>query len=343
MIGLDKTVFYHVEITDYDINYLRKLADGKQITVFPKDNEQGERLQRLELIDRELGVDLKYGSVKDRGREYWYTHMMLTTPEGKSNVEPKTTKELLEYYLPQIAAEILHRYRIKLDMSNIQYRQIEFNFTFMLSEPFQNYDKVFKYMQTNGTKYFKKENTPKAHKAGAVSSYYLANSSRSLKIYCKYQDKVEYCRIEYSLDKAKVIKNALGTNKVAEIEDTQLQQYFREQFKKDILIPCRRALKQQDKSIVKRMRQLPSKGVSEIIKFGWELDNESGILDIMQLYEAIKVVDKNNAYRSIKKVDSSMKLEYLRGNLKRFTEIEERVLKEAEIMIQQIDESSKEI
>lgn len=70
MEGLDKTVLYQLTIMSYDIEYLKSIVDGKDIMVFAENTIHGEVLEYLKIIDRQLGIDLKYGYVKERGSKH---------------------------------------------------------------------------------------------------------------------------------------------------------------------------------------------------------------------------------------------------------------------------------
>lgn len=322
--GLDKTVLYHIKITNYDLFYLKKLNDGKKVKLFTgiQDAEEDEKIEHLQIADTTLGFTLKYGYVIEKKRKYWYTYLALITPEGKNNLIPKSNEELVEKYLPIIKSLILEKYRINLDFTEAKYRQLEFNFTFKLQEPYQNYGRVFSYLQKYAVRYFTHANNPRHHNNDSSQSYYLTNKSRSMKIYRKnIEGEGEYCRIEYSLFDADKIKSALGTNELSKIKDSTLQQYFLDQFERDIIKPGQKALQQHNKEIKKQLMKLKNLGIKGVLSLGWELDAKQILLDIEQLEDALREVDKNNACRTIKHFKQEVDLEPLRGNLIRLQEI----------------------
>ena len=305
---------------------------GKKIKLFTRTNNKEapknedvsapEKIEYLQIADTSIGFTLKHGYVIERSKKNWYTYLALITPEGRNNLIPKTNAELVSEYLPKIEQLIVEKYKIELDFTEARYRQLEFNFTFKLNEPYENYCRVFSYLQKYSVRYFKIANNPRHHDNDNGQSYYLTNKTRSLKIYCKnIEGAGEYCRIEYSLFDSDKIKSALGTNEVVRIKDSTLQQYFIKQFQEDIVRPCQKALKQHNKEIKRQLINLKNLGAKSVLALGWELDAKQILLDIKQLEDVLREIDKNNACRTIKFFRQQMELEPLRGNLTRLHEI----------------------
>lgn len=341
--GLDKVVIGNIALVGADLGNIERLArEFKGIRLEKDENGLNHGIKELSIIDEDFGI-LTCGYKMEHGRYIPYVIIDINKSRVESNnLIPHSVETFRDVYLPKLKRTIKKMYGLDLDFGEVNFKAMEINCTFPLNENYSNYDRVFNFMMYNAPKTYKLRDTRAEHSTG-VTTYYLKNKSVEVKIYNKLLelDKLgnshnmneNMCRIEYKLynklgqdHNTEKIKDVFGTARVREISTEDLKEFFLAQFERDFVKPTEKAIKEQEKLVAKKLKE--KKGVNRqyIYKTAIELLANNQLLDVEQLYKAIKKIDKVNYRRTIGNFKKDMSdIEVLTNNLARLEEIKEKI------------------
>lgn len=335
--GLDKTVIKNIGIKSVDLDHLEKLAQDSDIKLVKSKVNVNSYIEYLQIIDSHFGI-ITSGYKINGGRFVPYLFISINKPRVESNnLVPQSIDTYRNHYLVGLQDYIKKAYRLDLDFSEVKFEDMEINCTFKLNEPYENYQKAFKFMMDNAPKTYKLRDTRAEHSTD-VTTYYVKNKSIQCKIYnklidlehlgCEVNMHEDVCRIEYTLYDSTKIESVFGTSEVAEIKQEQLKDFFIKQFEKDFIKTVDKAIKQQQKLMNKKLEDKKQVNRQYINKSVIEMLANGNLIDVEVVYNAIKKIDKNNYRRTIANFKKDCDdITSLVGNIARLEEIKDKVTK----------------
>lgn len=323
---LDKAVFNKIRIRN--ILDMDKLARMGILEVNEKSSvryitESGQEFTRINIAGGEYLDTLKAGTklFGNSRVDHCSINVSIGNPET-GNLCCYTVAEYAER-LSKIQDELLEKYGLETDFSNVTMKEIEINRTFKLDADFQNYYRVFTLIMNNLPRLFERQMDwiDKDGNLRKADSYYAWTSKSSgskkymkFKIYNKTKsvEKIitlanDYARVEVRLVGCDKVKTSLGTNKFSELTDEIINDYFDEQIQELIVKPYEVWKEARDKEVIDIMRKR-----IEINEKHWKVDtlrilqNEEikrrcpVILDVSELMSLINEVveDRSKRYKT---------------------------------------------
>lgn len=199
---------------------------------------------------------------------------------------------------------LLKDYGIETDVENSKITYIELNKTFTVSGDFDSYKRplalLMSFLPANmGVQGDFRLNDG----AYQLTEKFSGNKSRSLKVYDKSsQVKINIegsvIRVELTLKKPETIKQALGSNRLDQLTDEVVNNYFNTQMKKLFSDPLKKWQEKKEKKLLHLMEQ---KKVEEHHWIGAVLgvlqDHEvlSGVPEVLDVHELLPMVDRMQA------------------------------------------------
>ena len=207
-------------------------------------------------------------------------------------------------YMQIIRAQghLLENYGILTENSDAKISYIEINRTFPIEGKFEEYKRVLFLMMSRlpknkGTQIdFKNLQDSKY----VIDEYASNNTMSSIKIYNKSsQLKLklgkDVMRVELTLKKAKSVKSAFGTNRLEDLTDEMIDQYFVEHMQKYFRDSILRWKVKRDKKLIKLMREMKESQHHWIGSVLGALLNEeilTGIPAVLDINEILPLVDQ---------------------------------------------------
>jgi len=321
-IGLDKTTLKNLKIISIDFAKLKSTAnfdlnidkDTQFLSGYrtAKDATTGElvKFAPFKLIDNNLFSDLAIGN--RNGLEFERLNLRVSAI-GANNLIPLTISAY-KHHFAKVVQYIEDRYGIKLDVSEAEFVKLEYNLTLRLNKDFKSYNRLLNIMLLIA---------PKKFDHGMVGDHtfrdtrYIRNKSIEYKFYDKtYQlQKVynvelsdQWLRLELSItnnnnDSKKIIEKYLGTSKVKDITDSQLQIMFKQLCTRDLIKPFNRYIINSTKRLYKELREHKQSHAKGYLKYAiidfLAQEQESPIcFDSKILLEQILKLEEGNSNRN---------------------------------------------
>lgn len=300
-------------------------------------------IRRIIIKDNKKFADLIIGCKKDnRGILHEYIHLTLTVTHAKgSNLVPMSHAAYSDY-LKEILQYIYDAYGIRLTADQIKVNLIEINTNILLSQDYKNYGRALKHLMSfpgaSLGKLSTYEDVDKNKNKTTLNaeSYKRGNDSIELIMYNKSkqmkdtgikpedfnedilpeshdEDKPpQYLRIEYKLLNSKKVGAELGTTLWSELNDAIIVNWFINKTEKQIADKYQKWEEKKKKELVKLIKICRDKDpkkwhslLMQEIRNRSELNGCPYILDIEQVYEAIRSIPNSSRYcsRSIKAID----------------------------------------
>lgn len=277
-----------------------------------------------------------------------YSRMDITIGNREcGNLQNLTVIEYKER-VERIFLYLHEEYGIIADVNTVKINELEINCTFTIKQEFYKYHRALRLMMFNLPSYYLKlgEMQDRNQKNIRLESetFYCGNKSMEIKIYDKkrqlkqtkgYISPDELMRIEIVLKTARKIKEIFGTNKLSELTDTMVNQYYITQFhklfekkyyswktkngdwlKQAIELHKIQSARCWQRNLLNECRNYEQKNLVPIL------------LDINDLLEQVKVLERSGHY---KRVENSIlkKCEeddiYLQEDAEKISEIFEKV------------------
>lgn len=313
---LDKAVFGNIFILGFDDKQqlmnenIVELTNSKVKYI----TANGQEFNRL-LIENDGVIDKMVAGSKLMGNKR-LDYCNLETTVKNSEVGNLACYTLNEYVgqLITIQEHLKNCYGIDADFSDLTVKELEINRTFKLEGDFEDYHRPLNLIMTNLPSYMKNQmDYKKVVKGNTEYQTYYATSKKNnkskryllFKIYNKTKA-IEhiilitdsYMRVEFRLVGAEKVKKALGTNRLAELSDQTINDYFDKQIESMIIKPFEKWQKDRDKYIVNLMKEQRDKDIrhwqTNVLRIlqNEEISQKRPVL--LDIEELIPLVDKLN-------------------------------------------------
>lgn len=324
-IGIDKTIIKNFTVIEIDMDKLLSESNiekvkclkgvGNRYNYFAEQREDNFNL--IKISDNILFNSLKI-DVKKVGQQFiQYAILDLSIRQkGQNNLIPLT----INAYRQKVQATfkyIEERYGIMMNTNNIKFESIELNATVELNNYFESYLRSMKVLMMVAPKTYKNRIVMINHVENKTNQLEISNKS----IKCKFYNKTEQIkevydldinknilRVEYTLLNAEKMKDIFGHNKMNNLTDDDIKQFVKSQFEKDF-IKRYEGFRIKNKAklikIAKQCRQDYKQWIKQYLMYlvNYELQyNTPLLMDIEDLKEVIKKVDKINYSRNWKQV-----------------------------------------
>lgn len=320
---LDKAVFGGISILGFDNKENLIKHDIVEMTSSKVKyvTASGETFNRL-LIENDGVIDRMVAGAKLMdNRRIDYCNLETTIKNSEvGNLACYTVDEYVGRLI-EIQEHLKNVYGIDADFSDMTVKELEINRTFKLDGDFEDYHRVINLIMTNLPSYMKNQmDYKKVVKGNSEYQTYYATSKTTnkskryllFKIYNKSKA-IEhiilitdsYMRVEFRLVGAEKVKKALGTNKLAELSDQIINNYFDEQIDKLIKKPFEKWQKDRNKYLVQMMKDERERDIRH-----WQ----SNVLRILQNEEIAQkrpvLLDIEELIPLVNKLDLSSKRRY---------------------------------
>lgn len=246
-IGLDRMVIAGFRILHIDFEKLKK---HQNVTVEEQGKltyllDNGKSFRWLKIIDNKWFGTLTSGTRDNLGMKQDYSRMDITIGNRETgNLQNMTVVEYKER-VERIFSYLHEEYGIIVDVSTVKINNLEINCTFIIKQEFYKYHRALRLLMFNLPSYYLKlgDMQGRNHKNTRLESetFYCGNGSMEIKIYDKKRQLQQLrgfvsddnlMRIEIVLKNSRKIKEVFGTNKLNELTDTMVNQYYITQFHK---------------------------------------------------------------------------------------------------------------
>ncbi|MCM1219313.1 MAG: hypothetical protein NC548_32945 [Lachnospiraceae bacterium] len=339
-IGIDKIQFYGFGLDREDgIDYNRLMCHecisiedaGTGIPCIRYHPITHKGIKKISIKDNQVFSDLVIGcSIKEQ-KPYEYIYLTITVDNARGvNLEPMSYEEYSRY-LENVLEYIADEYGIHLHTDFMGVKYIEISTNILLSKKFSEYGRGFRLLMSFPDKRYGKLSTyegvskNKQNTALKGESYKRGNKSIELIFYDKTKqledlkkgkdtfDLPQYLRIEYRLLDQKKVKAELGTFYWKELNDRILYDWFLQKIQKQLFDQYEQWKQDCQKKLlklIKKCRRRDPRKWHQLLLL--EIDNISAlngisfILDIEQVYEAVRSIPNSSRYssRSIHAIDS---------------------------------------
>ena len=271
-----------------------------------------------------------------------YVYIEVTNDDDKpeKNLYPLTTEEFSRK-IDSIITFLSENYGIELIKTEFKFKDIEISLNLTLKEKFDSYYPVFDTMLNLFPKSYKNKNI---HKDGTstTGTFKAQNSRLSISIYNKKKQMLdthnyllhsELARFEYTLKNSKKIKEIFSTDKIDDITDEMLKNFFKKQLEKDFFKNYTNHIKKMKKTLSSHMKDILNKKnwKKELIQYLLEL------LDTFSCQGKILTFDFKILEIDIRKKDPK---NYLR-NLRDLKSKVPMIFRDVDIKIEEIHSSIK--
>lgn len=214
----------------------------------------------------------------------------------------------------QIKEQLLNQFGIIVSEINAKIKYIEIQRTFSVEYDFSEYERPIKFIFQNLPKTFKLymngENRDQ-NETPELGSYYASTKTgssdrfRTIKIYNKSADMKKrkgldidknYMRVEMILSNTTVIESAFGTNKIFQLTQEIIEQYYNKQIKKMIVKKYEKWEKERQK-IIKRIIddikvKFKSQWISHFLRYLQDEEIRTGRITILDIHDIFPVISK---------------------------------------------------
>lgn len=348
-IGLDRTIIGNFEITGIDFERALSFSEEKVSIECSGENlyylKDGHAFSRLKIVDNYMfGVCTVYMKCMN-GTRFVYASMDISIGTVRETNFQNQTMEEFKLRLGAIREYLVNKYGVVADFMQATFRNLEINVTLPLKHKFKEYHRVFNLMMYNvvlrnskPTLEFKAENKKNAEQE--VTGICKKNNCLEVKIYDKArqlreQNKAdllgEYMRLEITLLTTRKIREVFGTNRVYQITNKMIEQYFEKQCRKLLIKPYEKWKEKNREQLKKIMEE--HRGKSErnwkanLLKQCSNLEQKNllpVLLDIDDLLQIMKETDRHGNYQRDKRSllqQAELYTVYLNHDSRKFEEI----------------------
>lgn len=348
-IGLDRTIIGNFEITGIDFERALSFSEEKVSIECSGENlyylKDGHAFSRLKIVDNYMfGVCTVYMKCMN-GTRFVYASMDISIGTVRETNFQNQTMEEFKLRLDTIREYLVNKYGVVADFMQATFKNLEINVTLPLKHKFKEYHRVFNLMMYNvvlrnskPTLEFKAENKKNAEQE--VTGICKKNNCLEVKIYDKArqlreQNKAdllgEYMRLEITLLTTRKIREVFGTNRVYQITNKMIEQYFEEQCRKLLIKPYEKWKEKNREQLKKIMEE--HRGKSErnwkanLLKQCSNLEQKNllpVLLDIDDLLQIMKETDRHGNYQRDKRSllqQAELYTVYLNHDSRKFEEI----------------------
>lgn len=323
-LGIDKTVIKNFVVIRIDMNKLESEGNKDNVFVlrYAKNRynyfmeQRQDNFNLIKINDNTLFNSIKI-DVKKVGNTYiQYGVLDLSIKEqGNNNLIPLTTNAYKQK-VQAVFKYIRERYGIYMDYKEFKFESIELNSTIQLDEEFKEYTRVLKVLMNIAPKTYKIKEFMYNNYTDELETLLLKNKSIQIKFYNKgkqleevysFDTSKNILRIEYTLTSEKM-KDSFGHNQFSKLNDENIKDFVKNKFKNDFINPYEKFKKDNKGKLTKLAKQYRKEYKQWIKPFlihliDFELKNDKPLLiDIEDLKDIIKVVDKNNFSRNWKQI-----------------------------------------
>lgn len=348
-IGLDRTIIGNFEITGIDFERALSFSEEKVSIECSGENlyylKDGHAFSRLKIVDNYMfGVCTVYMKCMN-GTRFVYASMDISIGTVRETNFQNQTMEEFKLRLDTIREYLVNKYGVVADFMQATFKNLEINVTLPLKHKFKEYHRVFNLMMYNvvlrnskPTLEFKAENKKNAEQE--VTGICKKNNCLEVKIYDKArqlreQNKAdllgEYMRLEITLLTTRKIREVFGTNRVYQITNKMIEQYFEKQCRKLLIKPYEK-WKEKNRGQLKKIME-EHRGKSErnwkanLLKQCSNLEQKNllpVLLDIDDLLQIMKETDRHGNYQRDKRSllqQAELYTVYLNHDSRKFEEI----------------------
>lgn len=348
-IGLDRTIIGNFEITGIDFERALSFSEEKVSIECSGENlyylKDGHAFSRLKIVDNYMfGVCTVYMKCMN-GTRFVYASMDISIGTVRETNFQNQTMEEFKLRLDTIREYLVNKYGVVADFMQATFKNLEINVTLPLKHKFKEYHRVFNLMMYNvvlrnskPTLEFKAENKKNAEQE--VTGICKKNNCLEVKIYDKArqlreQNKAdllgEYMRLEITLLTTRKIREVFGTNRVYQITNKMIEQYFEKQCRKLLIKPYEKWKEKNREQLKKIMEE--HRGKSErnwkanLLKQCSNLEQKNllpVLLDIDDLLQIMKERDRHGNYQRDKRSllqQAELYTVYLNHDSRKFEEI----------------------
>ena len=348
-IGLDRTIIGNFEITGIDFERALSFSEEKVSIECSGENlyylKDGHAFSRLKIVDNYMfGVCTVYMKCMN-GTRFVYASMDISIGTVRETNFQNQTMEEFKLRLDTIREYLVNKYGVVADFMQATFKNLEINVTLPLKHKFKEYHRVFNLMMYNvvlrnskPTLEFKAENKKNAEQE--VTGICMKNNCLEVKIYDKArqlreQNKAdllgEYMRLEITLLTTRKIREVFGTNRVYQITNKMIEQYFEKQCRKLLIKPYEKWKEKNREQLKKIMEE--HRGKSErnwkanLLKQCSNLEQKNllpVLLDIDDLLQIMKETDRHGNYQRDKRSllqQAELYTVYLNHDSRKFEEI----------------------
>lgn len=348
-IGLDRTIIGNFEITGIDFERALSFSEEKVSIECSGENlyylKDGHAFSRLKIVDNYMfGVCTVYMKCMN-GTRFVYASMDISIGTVRETNFQNQTMEEFKLRLGTIREYLVDKYGVVADFMQATFRNLEINVTLPLKHKFKEYHRVFNLMMYNvvlrnskPTLEFKAENKKNAEQE--VTGICKKNNCLEVKVYDKArqlreQNKAdllgEYMRLEITLLTTRKIREVFGTNRVYQITNKMIEQYFEKQCRKLLIKPYEKWKEKNREQLKKIMEE--HRGKSErnwkanLLKQCSNLEQKNllpVLLDIDDLLQIMKETDRHGNYQRDKRSllqQAELYTVYLNHDSRKFEEI----------------------
>ena len=302
--------------------------DQSGITVYLKDEETGENVEvsHIKIQDNYKFMDFIFGVnyVKSTNKVTPFVHITMSVSSFEEDGEMRGNNfkslSMSEYreFVVQVKDYLYSKYGILIDISEVEFENVEIANTFFLEREYKEYSDTLKAMYMfapEGMKKAEKGKKKKAHDlvydddSQYIETMKLGNGSIGLQTYYKSMQMEEKYKITLGADAMRVeLKLKGGTrcsqifnNKtIYEITDDDLKEYYLERVEKDLIKGLGEYIKKGNKLIKKYI-----KDEKEVNPRGWTSKTISMVFSIKYSEEktvkgSVVMVDLANSVVKIK-------------------------------------------
>lgn len=327
LIGIDKTVIKGFIVTAVDMDKLRSKGNEENViclrdsqhrfNYFQEDRE--DNFNYIKITDTNFFNSLKI-DIKKVGENSFIQYSVLDLSiqqEGYNNLIPLNV-DAYRQKVKAVFKYIEERYGIMIKGNNVKFENIEFNVTIELNNNFNEYIRALQVMMQVAPMTYKTRIVLFNHRANKLNHLEIANKS----IKCKLYDKAEQLenvyeleinknilRVEYTILTDAKMQNIFGHNELEKLTDAHIKQFIKTQFNKDFISrynKFREGNRNRLLPIAKNFRKNNVHWIKPFLLYiiNYELKNNYPLLmDIQDLKEIIKAVDKVNYFRNWKQVE----------------------------------------
>lgn len=318
-IGIDRMVLSGFRILSIDEVKVR----GHQNVEYEPCGEalyrmsNGKGFRFLKIKDNQCFGTLIAGSRQIGCCRRDYTRIDLFIQNGPQGNLQNSSVTAYKHRFLDVLQYILYEYGIEINPQLTKLNTLEINCNIALDEEFYKYHRPLRLIMCILPKQYRNKLAEYSRIEDNASikseTFFRGNASIELKIY----DKKEHLRqktgisppdnlmrIEFVLKKSAKIKTVFGSNYLADLTDTKINEFFMKQFSKVIENRYRRWQIDNEKDLSARVKmhkdQNPRYWKSNLLNECADIEQKNKIpvlLDVSDLYPIIKAQDKNGHYR----------------------------------------------
>ena len=319
---VDQIVLNNIIIKDiYNIDFLAKEGIIKVNKLPPYYYVgHGKTFSQLSIKGDGMIVSMRAGVLSQRELPIPFCFMTLSVPKDpvQKNLHCLSIKEYKEY-IRSVQHHLFTKYGIDICLDNAGVKEIEINRTLVLNHSFIEYDRVYRLIMNKLPRNLGNQITFQnlsEDKTDEVS--YYANSKRTQhssryrnfkiydKTYCFGRDtnnNISFVRFEVRLIGTQGIKRAFNTNRLSELTDELITDYYYKFIEENVLKRITRWIGERDRFLKKKI-SISNRKDNWLVNLlrdcsTWESQYQYPlILDVEELFPIIEKFEKDSRNRS---------------------------------------------